>query len=120
VENLIRRTILHRAQRPARNESYASDLRLLKEQPTHVVFLVVDKEVEPVPQQGTTFKPGEVVGRAYAYSIAQAKVVCAGVVDVKSTPTLETPPQDDQAKQMLFRDLELQLRLAIASGLRAI
>lgn len=108
------------AARTASKTASSHDVKLLKDLPTHAVFLIVDKELEPLPEQGTTFKPGAVIGRAYAFSIADQKIVCAAAIDVKSTPALQTPPQDDQAKQMLFRDLELQLRQAIASGLRAI
>jgi hypothetical protein len=92
----------------------------LRRLPTHVVFAVIDKVVEPVPQAGTTFKPGEVVGRGYVFSIAQKRIVCAGAIDVRSTPTLVTPPQNEEADQMLFRDLEMQIRQALASSLRAI
>lgn len=88
--------------------------------PTHAVFVIIDKDVQPVPGTGKAFTPGAVAGRSFVYSIAQAKLVCAGVVDVTNTPALETPPQDAQAKQMLFRDLEVQIRKALAAGLRAI
>jgi hypothetical protein len=88
--------------------------------PTHAVLMIIDKEVEPVPASGKAFTPGTVTGRSFVYSIAQAKLVCAGTVDVTNTPNVDTAPQDAQAKQMLFRDLEVQIRKAIAAGLRAI
>ena len=88
--------------------------------PTHAVFVIIDKDVEPVPGTGKAFTSGEVKGRSFVFSVAQARLVCAGVVDVKNTPNVETPPQDEQAKQTLFRDLEVQIRKALATGLRAI
>ncbi|MBA3499897.1 MAG: hypothetical protein M4D80_28505 [Myxococcota bacterium] len=105
---------------PLRELDGLANKQQLSRMPTHAVFVIVDKEVEPIPGVGKAFTPGEVRGRSYVFSIAQAKLVCAGVVDVRNTPALETSPQDEEAKQMLFRDLEMQIRGALATGLRAI
>lgn len=104
----------------SKREASRGDLEQLRRFPTHVVFVVIDNEVEPVPETGTTFKPGAVTGRSYVFSVAQRRIVCAGVVDVKNASTAQTPPQDGEAKQMLFRDLEMQLRQALAMNLRSI
>lgn len=104
----------------ANREPSRGDLERLRAFPKHVVFVVIDKQVEPVVEPGTTFKPGEIMGRSYVFSVTQQRIVCAGVVDVKTSTTLQTPPQDHEAKQMLERDLEMQVRDALATGLRAI
>ncbi|HLL23092.1 MAG TPA: hypothetical protein VK427_13220 [Kofleriaceae bacterium] len=93
---------------------------VLRALPTHVVFLVIDREIEPAPGEGTTYTPGEVAGRAYVFSVATRAVVCAGTVAVKNAPGLAPPPQDSRARDFLFRDLEIRLREAIAANLRAI
>ena len=92
----------------------------LRTLPTHVVVFVVDREVEPVAGTGTAYTPGEVAGRSYVFSVAQKRIVCAGTVDVRNAPNMETSPRNDEAKMMLFRDLEMQIRQALARGLRAI
>lgn len=94
--------------------------RIRKQLPTHVPVLVIDKDVEPAAGSGTTFTPGQVSGRAYVFSVAQNKIVCSAAIDVKNTPDLTTSPKDGEAQQMLFRDLEVQLRKAIAANLKSL
>lgn len=94
--------------------------KLKKEITVHELVVVIDKEVEPVAGEGTTYTPGQVTGRAYVFSVPKKTVVCAGVIDVKNAPDLVTSPKDDEAKQMLFRDLEVRLRQALAVSLKSI
>jgi hypothetical protein len=94
--------------------------RVRKLLPTHVPVLVIDKDVEPAAGSGTTFTSGQVLGRAYVFSVARQKIVCAAAIDVKNTPDLTTSPKDGEAQQMLFRDLEVQLRKAIAANLKSL
>ncbi len=101
---------------------YASrdDRDVAKHIPPHVLFLVIDKQVAPVPGKGTEYTPGEVVGRSYVFSVARKQIVCAGTIDVKNAPGQTTPPDDAEANSMLRRELEVRIRQALATGLHAI
>ena len=112
--------IEHIANLATRGNATRAHIDELRKLPTHVVFVVIDREVEPLAGTGTAYTPGEVAGRSYVFSVAQKRLVCAGTVDVRNAPNMETSPRDDEAKMMLFRDLEMQIRQALATGLRAI
>lgn len=88
--------------------------------PGHVLIVVIDKEIAPKAGGGSTFEPGQVVARAFVFGVAERKIICTGAIDVTNTPNLETPANDRQAHETLYRDLEVQLRRGIAANLRAI
>jgi hypothetical protein len=108
------------AKRAAQGDGMRGDIDNLRQLPTHVVFVMIDKETEPVPEAGTAYKPGEVLGRGYVFSVAQRRIVCAGVIQARNAAGIETSPRDEEARETLFRDLEMQVRQALATGLRAI
>jgi hypothetical protein len=92
----------------------------LKDIPAYAVVVVIDKEVAPKPGSGTAFTPGQVAARGYVYSVADRKIACTAALDVANTPTLETPADDKQAEDALFRELDVKLRQALAANLRGI
>ena len=101
--------------------------RLARIEP-RVMFLIIDREVQPeITGAGPklTYVPGEVIGRAYVYSVNDARIVCAGAVDVRNAPG-ETPESFLDAVRaapdghaVLHRELEVRIRQAFAAGLRS-
>jgi hypothetical protein len=96
------------------------------------VLLLVRDERKPTGL-GETFIPGHVTGRAYLYSDGDRRFLCAGDVeaanskDVKINYTYMQGNFLDQemksreaAKASLERDLQVQLRRAVADGLHSL
>jgi hypothetical protein len=95
------------------------------------LFVLVDQRTEPVVSLGG-YVAGQIVGTAYLYSQAQQRVICAGDIDAKNAPEVEISytyhrdaPLDQQAKEReaatttLARNLDIALRRAIATSMRA-
>jgi hypothetical protein len=97
--------------------------------PGDKLFVLADKRVEPVVEQGG-YLAGQIVGAAYLYRYAQGRVICAGEIDAKNSPEIEISythfggdqqyKEREAAKVVLARDLDVALRRAIATGLRAV
>lgn len=93
------------------------------------LFVVADERVEAIfDPDGYT--GGRVVGAAYLYSYAQGRVICAGEIFAKNAPKIEISyryipgQQQDREREaamaVLQRDLEVALRRAIATSMRAV
>jgi hypothetical protein len=80
-----------------------------------------------------SYLPGTVTGNAYLYSFRDRRIVCATALEVRSSVGIEVRyqyMQDNVADEMtkkdragqatLDRDLEVQLRYAIAAHIRAV
>jgi hypothetical protein len=93
------------------------------------LFVVADERVEPVFDHDG-YLGGRVVGAAYLYSYAQGRVICAGEIFAKNAPKIEISyryiagQQQDKEREaamaVLHRDLEVALRHAIATSMRAV
>jgi hypothetical protein len=89
-----------------------------------VVFLVTKQEEAKSdwapPKFGVIkrFIPGTVQGRALVYSQADRRFVCGGEIEARNSPILKVPSRGEEG--VLKRDLEVQLRRQIASGISAL
>jgi hypothetical protein len=93
-------------------------------------FVVIDREVEPEITDMTSapiqFKPGRVAGRAYMVSLRDAKIICTGTIDAKSsTPEaaaayLDGARSESAASKILHRELEVRIREGLATNLKAV
>jgi hypothetical protein len=93
------------------------------------LFVIADERVEPI-FVSDGYIGGRIVGAAYLYSYAQGRVICAGEIFAKNGPKIEISyrysPGDQQSKQreaamaVLTRDMEVALRRAIATSMRAV
>jgi hypothetical protein len=93
-------------------------------------FVVIDREDEPditdMTSKPIEFKPGRVVGRAYMFSLGDAKLVCTGEIDVKSSVPaaaatyLGGVSSESAASKVLHRELEVRIRQALAANLKAV
>jgi hypothetical protein len=93
-------------------------------------FVVIDREDEPeitdMTSEPIEFKPGRVVGRAYMFSLRDAKLVCTGAIDVKSSVPaaaaayLGGVTSESGASKVLHRELEVRIRQALAANLKAV
>jgi hypothetical protein len=106
------------AQRGAAGQAVREDLGRLGSLPTHVVFVIVDRLVRPAGAA----TPGELVGRSYVFSIADQRLVCAGAIDAQGSADdpLLARVRGRPAPELVARVLEVHVRQAIASGLRAL
>lgn len=94
----------------------------------YIAFLIIDREVQP-ELTGTgpkaTYVPGEVIGRAYVYSVREAKIACAGAVAARNAAGedpasyLEAVRAARDGRAVLHRELEVRIRQAFAAGLRS-
>jgi hypothetical protein len=91
----------------------------------YIKVVLIDSEV-PAEITGTgdalTVTPGKLVGRAYVYSLRDAKIVCAGTVDARNvdpSPFREALGTRD-GRDMLHREMEIRIRQALASSLHAL
>lgn len=88
-------------------------------------FVVVDVLHEKRPRRTKdSFVPGEVSAHAYVYSLAEQKVVCKGHLEVRNQPP-ETSPyagirRPAQGPDILDRELDMQIRQALATNLHAL
>lgn len=82
---------------------------------------------------GITYKPARITGAAYLYSFAQKRIACAGPLFAENSPQLdfrfshmkdnyldETSKRSQSAQKALQRDLEVQIRRALAESLHAV
>lgn len=73
-----------------------------------------------------TYEPGEVAGRAYVFSLADGKFVCAATTSARTTPSADAPKFLDgvrrapDARERLHRELEVGIRRSLAANLKAI
>jgi hypothetical protein len=91
--------------------------------------LVVADESSAARMDGDSYLSGRVLGRAYVYDFHQRAIVCVADLDAQSSEHLDfeywsTGSMNDfertqAANAALARDLEVQVRRAIAEGLRA-
>ena len=94
-----------------------------------VVFAVTTLNKKPVVI-GAKFIPGVIDGTAYVFDPGQRAITCAGTFSVTSRSTidvtyetvgpLDTGNRDANARGMLARDLDVQLKRAVASALRLV
>lgn len=105
------------------------------------IFVDVSDETEPDVSFGPdvdgdgTFDPGSLHGRAYLYRVDEGRIVCAGDLEAESSPTVDvryftttingSPITDTFArhegeKAGVQRDFQVQIRRALATGLRAV
>ncbi len=90
-----------------------------------ITVVVIDKETPAeITGEGSalTYTPGEVLARAFVFSLRDAKIVCAATIDARNTPPQKSRYLDafrtDRA--LLHREMELKIREALASGLHAL
>jgi hypothetical protein len=93
-----------------------------------IEFLVTLEDMKAIPG-GDTYTPGHVMGTAYIYDLALGAVVCAGKIEVDSSPginfeylTRGDMPEVDAVLaegKALERDLEVRTQRAIAKALHA-
>lgn len=101
------------------------------------VFIVVDRETAPVVMGGvggvTSFVPGELAGTAYVFAYDPPRIACAGPIAARNGESFEFAfsymegnvldeqmKADASARATLQRDLEIQVRRALATSLRAV
>jgi hypothetical protein len=115
-------------QRLSTGTATGADRELLTDIIPSTTFVIIDTDTEAEVTQTAprmTYTPGTVTGRAYVFSLDDAKFVCAANVAASNTPSEQAPKFLDgigrapQAREILHRELEVQLRRALASGLRA-
>jgi hypothetical protein len=95
------------------------------------LFVLADERADAIVT-GDSYIAGKVAGTAYLYSHAQRRVICAADIDVKNAPEVEIrythragAVGDEEiqkyaaAKAVLERDMDVQLRRAIATSMRA-
>lgn len=96
-----------------------------------LVVVRVDERREPLFIRGganlDSFEPGVIRGRAYAIDVGAQRVLCVGDVAATNSPVIDfsylsTSPLDETSKRSaaestLARDLEVELRRAIAASL---
>jgi hypothetical protein len=109
-----------------RKDFEAASALYAPEQP--VEFLVTLEDMKAIPG-GDTYTPGHVMGTAYIYDLALGAVVCAGKIEVDSSPGInfefltrgDMPEVDATLAEgkALERDLEVRTQRAIAKALRA-
>lgn len=94
----------------------------------HVAFVIIDRDVKPkITGAGAaaTYVPGAVAGRAYVYSVRDAKIRCAGTIDARNAASdapgsyLEAVRAARDGGAVLHRELEVRIRQAFATGLRS-
>jgi hypothetical protein len=96
-----------------------------------VVFLVTEQErgrfnVLRGKSAFDSFTPGTIRGRALVYSQADQLFVCGGEIEARNSPAIVIHSAPDlgsklgATEEVLKRDLEVQLRRQIASGLNAL
>ena len=110
----------------SRKDFEAASALYAPEQP--IEFLVTLEDMTAIPG-GDTYTPGHVMGTAYIYDVALGAVVCAGKIEVDSSPginfeflTRGDMPEVDATlaeRKALERDLEVRTQRAIAKALRA-
>lgn len=82
---------------------------------------------------GITYAPARIAGAAYLYSFSQKRIACAGAILAQNSPQLdfrfshmkdnymdEVSKRAQSAEGALQRDLEVQIRRALAESLRAV
>ncbi|MFO0577365.1 MAG: hypothetical protein U1A78_25445 [Polyangia bacterium] len=82
---------------------------------------------------GVSYTAGRLTGRAYLYSFAQKRIACAGLIEAVNSPKLDirfsytkgnvfdkSSKQQQSAEAALERDMEVQIRRALAAGLHAV
>ena len=113
---------LERADRLASGRAWSREI---------LVLLRVDERREPLFVRGgadlDSFVPGVIRGRAYAINVGTQRVVCVGDVAATNSPVIDfsylsSSPLDESGKRSaaestLARDLEVELRRAIAASL---
>jgi hypothetical protein len=89
-------------------------------------FITIARILEETPPDFTnkSFTPGHVRATAYVYSVRDAKLVCAGTLDVGNTPADTSPYRDAvlglRGNEVLHREIEVRLRQGLAAGLHAV
>jgi hypothetical protein len=91
-------------------------------------FLVIDRDVQPAltSTKPVGYVPGEVTGRAYVFSVRDARIVCAGAITARNPDPgapgshLDVVRSARDARDVLHRELEVAIRTALAAGLRAV
>ncbi len=105
-----------------------SDRVELASLPAYSTFLVIDRDVQPA-LTGTKpvgYVPGEVTGRAFVFSVREARIVCTGAITARN-PDPDAPGSHldavrtaRDARDVLHRELEVGIRTALATSLRAV
>ncbi|HWO17664.1 MAG TPA: hypothetical protein VNO30_02770 [Kofleriaceae bacterium] len=113
----LARAVEGTAQLAAAGGGTRADLEGLAHLPTHIVFVVAARLVRP----GSDAQ-GELIGRAYVYSIAAHRLVCTGSIEAKSTADdpLLSSVRGRPSSQLFSRVLEVRTRHALAGSLRAL
>lgn len=114
--------------RYVKNRATHFDRATLEAIPSTIAIVLIDKETQPeITGRGKklTYTPGEVLGRAYVYSIRDAKMVCMGMIDAKNaapdaSPYLDAVRADQDPIGPLHREMEIRIREALVASLRAI
>ncbi|HEX7843540.1 MAG TPA: hypothetical protein VF469_38970 [Kofleriaceae bacterium] len=115
--------------RLAAGKADATDRAWLAGLAPYSTTVLIDKDVEPVITQTAppvTYEPGEVAGRAYVFSLADGKFVCAATVGARNPPSADEPKfledvrRAPDARVRLHRELEVGIRRSLAANLKAI
>jgi hypothetical protein len=115
-------------QRLSTGTATGGDRELLADLIPSTTYIIIDSDTDAEVTQTApriTYTPGVVTGRAYVFSLDDAKFICAANVTASNTPSEQAPKflagvgRAPQAREILHRELEVQLRRALASGLRA-
>ncbi len=109
----------------AENTATRYDRETLEGIKSFITFVVIDKEVKAEIERGgsaITYTPGQVLARGFVFSLEDAKIVCAAALDARNTPPESSPYLDALGKDpaLLHREMEIRIREALASGLRAL
>ena len=94
-----------------------------------LVFAMIDSDDEPrvtSVEPKLEMVPGKVAARAYVLDVRSAKIVCAGAFVVKGSdakaagPLLAGAANPQYAEHTLHQELEVRIREALASSLKAV
>lgn len=103
----------------------------------YAVFVMAERQTAPLVTATSAgfgdYLPGELVGRSYVYSFRANAIVCAAALSVRSPDTIAIDfsymqgnyldheyKKEQAAKAALDRDLDVRVRRALATQLRAV
>lgn len=96
--------------------------------PPYITVVLIDKETGAAltgAGSAASYTPGQVLGRAYVFSVRDAKIVCAGSIDARNLPAESSPYLDAirdarDGRDVLHREMEVRIRQSLATALHAL
>ncbi len=93
----------------------------------YITVVLIDNETGAAltgTGSAASYTPGQVLGRAYVFSVRDAKIVCAGSIDARNLPAESSPYLDAirdarDGREILHREMEVRIRQSLATALHA-